>query len=129
MLAFQQGTLALSNDQPANVRQPDLHVIAAFAPRRIADCPDAPTMRELGYDLAYSIWQGMFAPVATPAAVLDRLEAACAEAVRRPAVVEGFARINTPMAFRDRRALAAFVAAESGKFRALIEATGMRQAE
>ncbi len=129
MLAFQQGTLALFSDQPATVRQHNLHTIAVFAPERLAEFPDAPTLRELGYDLTYAIWTGIFAPAATPAAVLDRLEAACATAMRRPAVSEGLRRIDTPVVYRDRRTLATFLAAENEKYRALIEASGMRQAE
>jgi tripartite-type tricarboxylate transporter receptor subunit TctC len=129
MLAFQQGALALFSDQPANIRQHDLHPIAAFAPQRMADFPEVPTMRELGHDLAYSIWQGIFAPAATPVPVLERLEAACAAALANPAVIAGLRRIDTPPLFRDRAALAAFVAAESARYRDLIEATGMRRAE
>jgi tripartite-type tricarboxylate transporter receptor subunit TctC len=129
MLAFQQGTLALFSDQPATVRQHGLHTIAVFAPQRLPEFPDAPTMRELGHDLSYAIWTGVFAPAATPAAVLDRLEAACAAAVRRPSVIEGLKRIDTQVVYRDRRALAAFLAAENEKYRALIESAGMRQAE
>lgn len=129
MLAFQQGTLALFSDQPATVRQHGLHTIAVFAPARLPEFPDAPTLRELGYDLTYAIWTGIFAPAATPAAVLDRLEAACATAMRRPAVAEGLRRIDTPVAYRDRRDLAGFLAAENAKYRALIETAGLRQAE
>ncbi|MBX9699419.1 MAG: tripartite tricarboxylate transporter substrate binding protein [Acetobacteraceae bacterium] len=129
MLAFQQGALALFSDQPGTVRQHDLHVIAVFAPQRSADFPDAPTMRELGFDLSYAIWTAIFAPAATPVPVLERLEAACAAALRRPAVTEGLKRLDTPPVFRDRRALAAFLAEENVRYRDLIEAAGMRQAE
>jgi tripartite-type tricarboxylate transporter receptor subunit TctC len=129
MLAFQQGVLALFNDVPATVRQQDLHVVAVFTPERLADFPEAPTMRELGHDLAFSIWQGFFAPKGTPEPLLARFEAACEAALKRPAVVEGLARIVTPIRWRDRRGLAEFLAAENAKLRDLIEAAGLRQAE
>jgi tripartite-type tricarboxylate transporter receptor subunit TctC len=129
MLAFQQGALALFSDVPATVRQHDLHVIAAFAPERIADFPDVPTMRELGHDLSFSIWQGIFAPAATPEPMLVRLEGACAAALSARPTIEGLARINTPARYRDRHALTAFLAQESQRFRELIETSGLRQAE
>ncbi|MBY0334296.1 MAG: tripartite tricarboxylate transporter substrate binding protein [Acetobacteraceae bacterium] len=129
MLAFQQGVLALFSDVPATVRQHDLHVIATFTPERVPEFPEAPTLRELGHDLGFFIWQGFFAPKGTPEPVLDRLEAACEAVLKRPAVAEGLARIVTPVRWRNRRDLAAFVAAESAKYRELIEAAGLRQAE
>jgi hypothetical protein len=37
--------------------------------------PDVPTLKELGYDVEFSIWVGLFAPKGTPDAVITRLRA------------------------------------------------------
>lgn len=129
MVAFQQGSVAVFSDQPAVIRQHGLHAIAVFAPERTPELPGVPTMRELGHDLRYTIWQGLFAPAGLAPPLLARLEAACAAAVRTPAVIDGLARIQMPLVVRDAPGLAAFLAVESEKFAALIEATGMRRAE
>ncbi len=129
MVAFQQGSVAVFSDQPAVVRQHGLHAIAVFAPARTVEFPDTPTMRELGFELSYSIWQGIFAPAATPPAVVARLEAACGAVMREPGMIAAFARVQMPIEYRGAADFAVFMAAESDKFRRIIEQTGMRSAE
>jgi len=129
MVAFQQGSVALMNDHPSSVKANGLHAIAVLSAERLADFPEAPTLRELGHDIVLSIWHGLFAPAATPPALLARYDAACAEAVRSPAVQAGHARIQTPLVYRNQRDFGEFVAAEAARFRTIIEANNLRQTE
>jgi tripartite-type tricarboxylate transporter receptor subunit TctC len=129
IFAMQQGGVSVLSDQPATVRPNDLHVLAVFAPERLPEFPDAPTLRELGHDLSFSIWQGLFAPAGTPAATIARYEAACAKAVRSPAFRAGMERIQTPVVHRDAAAFAALVARDAERMRTMIEEGGLRQAE
>ena len=129
MLAFQQGQVQLFTDQTLLIRQYDLHPIAFLTEARNPDFPDTPTMREAGYDLVYTIWSGLYAPAGTPEPVMARLEAACERSIRHPEVVAGMARVAQPILYRNRADFAAFSRSESEKFRALIEAAGLRSAE
>lgn len=129
MLAFQQGQVQLFTDQTLLIRQYDLHPIAFLTERRNPDFPNVPTMREAGYDLVYTIWSGLYAPAGVPEAMMARLEAACERAIRHPDVVAGMARVAQPILYRNRTDFAAFTRSESEKFRALIEAAGLRSAE
>lgn len=129
MLAFQQGQVQLFTDQTLLIRQYGLHPIAFLTETRNPDFPDVPTMREAGYDLVYTIWSGLYAPAGTPEPVLARLEAACERTIRHPDVVAGMTRVAQPILYRDRADFAAFSRAESEKFRALIEAAGLRAAD
>ena len=129
IFAMQQGGVAVLSDQPATVRPNDLHVLAVFAPERLPEFPDAPTVRELGHDLSFSIWQGLFAPAGTPPAVLARYEAACAKAVRSQAFRAGMERIQTPVVHRNAAEFAALVARDAERMRTMIEEGGLRQAE
>jgi tripartite-type tricarboxylate transporter receptor subunit TctC len=45
---------------------------------------DAPTLKELGYDVEYYLWIGLFAPRATPAPVVKALREAVRQAVEDP---------------------------------------------
>ncbi len=49
---------------------------------------DVPTFREAGYDIEGAGWYGVYAPAATPADVVDRLNAAIVAAVNAPATKE-----------------------------------------
>jgi len=129
MHAFAQGTVALFNDQAILIRQYDLHAIASLTEARVPDFPDAPTMRELGHDLVFGIWSGIYAPAGTPPEMVARVEAACRRTMETSAVREGLQRIAQPVRFRGSRDFAAFTRDESEKFRTLIDAAGMRQAE
>lgn len=129
MLAFQQGQVQLFTDQTLLIRQYDLHAIAFLTERRNPDFPEVPTMREQGYDLVYTIWSGLYAPAGTPEPVMARLEAACERTMRHPEVVAGMNRVAQPILYRNRADFAAFSRSESEKFRALIEAAGLRTAE
>jgi tripartite-type tricarboxylate transporter receptor subunit TctC len=129
MLAFQQGTIHLFSDQSVLVRQFNLHPIAVYAEQRMPEYPATPTLRELGYDLVHSIWTGLYVPAGTPEEVVARLDRACERVMQAPAVVEGLTRVAQPILYRGRREFAGFTASEAAKFRALIEAAGIRQAE
>ncbi len=47
-----------------------------------------PTFREAGYAIEGAGWYGMYAPAATPADVVERLNGAVVAAVRSPAIKE-----------------------------------------
>lgn len=60
-----------------HVRSGKLRVLAVIGDRRVADLPDVPTMAQAGFpDPEFNMpsWIGMFAPSATPPAVLDKLQ-------------------------------------------------------
>ena len=40
--------------------------LACFGAQRAPALPDVPTMKELGYDIEFYLWVGMFAPKGTP---------------------------------------------------------------
>jgi tripartite-type tricarboxylate transporter receptor subunit TctC len=47
--------------------------LAMFGDKRSKALPDVPTMKELGYNLEYYLWVGMFAPKGTPDKVVTHL--------------------------------------------------------
>lgn len=53
-----------------------LRPLAVTSPKRLANFPDVPTVAELGYPgFEAATWSGLVAPVGTPKAVVDRLNA------------------------------------------------------
>jgi len=126
IIALLRGDVSIYADLPGPLRMNNLQAVGVMAEARTAEFPDVPTLREQGFDLVYSIWAGIFAPAATPPAFLARAQAACERALRAPAVVEGFGRISTPIVFRGQTDFAAYWATELEKFRAIVQATGIR---
>jgi tripartite-type tricarboxylate transporter receptor subunit TctC len=50
-----------------------LRALACFSAQRAASLPDVPTLKELGYDVEFSLWVGVFAPKNTPADAINVL--------------------------------------------------------
>jgi tripartite-type tricarboxylate transporter receptor subunit TctC len=129
VMAMQQGSVLMLTAEANLVHQYGLHPIAVFAEKRMPQYPDAPTMREQGHDLVFPLWTGLYAPAGTPEATLARLDEACGRVLRTPSVAEGMARVAHPIRYLGRQEFAAFTRAEAEKYKAIIEAAGMRQAD
>ena len=57
----------------AQIKAGKLRALACFSAKRAAALPDVPTCKELGYDVEFSIWVGLFAPKGTPDAVITQV--------------------------------------------------------
>jgi tripartite-type tricarboxylate transporter receptor subunit TctC len=85
-----------------------LRVLAVSGSQRLASLPDVPTFAELGYpSLTFEEWFGVFVPARTPAATVDRLARAIADAIASPAVGDTLKKLDYapfvvgPAAFAD----------------------------
>jgi len=62
-----------------------LRVLAQTGENRAASAPDVPSFKELGYPmLAFPGWYGIFAPVGTPAELVNRYNDVIVKAIRTP---------------------------------------------
>lgn len=61
-----------------------LKVLAISSEERIAELPNVPTFKELGYDFVGTYWNGMVAPAGTPQPIVDKLSTAIREVVKSP---------------------------------------------
>lgn len=59
-------------------------ILAISSEKRLAELPDVPTFKELGYPIVTAFWNGVFAPQGTPKAVVDKLSALAREVVASP---------------------------------------------
>ena len=59
-----------------HIKSGKLRALASFGGARSKVLPDIPTLKELGYDVEYYLWVGLFAPKGTPAPVIATLGAA-----------------------------------------------------
>lgn len=82
-----KGDIDFGSTALASIRGLNLRVLVVFAEKRQANWPDIPTARELGVpDPVPPGFNGVFGPRGLPAHVKQRLEEACAKAVRGPKV-------------------------------------------
>lgn len=78
-----------------------IRALATFGAKRLADFPDVPTLKELGFDVEYYLWAGLFAPRQTPPDVVRTLRTAVAKSVEDPEFKAAMAKVKTPIAYQD----------------------------
>ena len=110
------------------IREGRLRALAVTTGERLPFLPEVPTVAESGFEgFDVNDWVAMWAPAATPAPVLDRLNAALNEALRDPArrdrLLNGLGVLPTG---GSREELARFVAEQRTAMREVVRAENIR---
>jgi len=84
-----------------HVKAGKLRALATWGATRLAALPEVPTLKELGYDVEYYLWAGLFAPRGIPPAVFKTLRDGTRQAVQDPEFKSAMEKIQTPIAYQD----------------------------
>jgi tripartite-type tricarboxylate transporter receptor subunit TctC len=102
-----------------------LRILAVSGAERSPLAPSIPTFREQGLTSTDVVgWVGVFAPAGTPKAVVDRLSAAIAQAVRTPAIREKYLALGVEPTGTTPEELAAIMAADTARWAPIVKASG-----
>ncbi len=111
----------------SHVRAGKLRALAVAGRRREPSLPDVPTMEEAGVkDLRAVSWDGLFAPRATPAAILDRTNAAVQATLAMPEIRKSWAEQGGRVDAESRADFARFVGDEIERWSAVVKAANIR---
>src|SRR5262249_10517904 len=101
-----------------------LRALASFSPQRAASLPDVPTLKELGYNVEFSLWVGVFGPKGTPSPIVKTI----GEAVKKAAASDQFKtailNIGDEAAYLAQAAFAKFGEEEAKRVEAAVQAIG-----
>ena len=96
---------------------------------RIKALPDAPTLDEQGLKgFQVVVWHGIYAPKGTPAAVLDKVNAAVRSALKDPVVQQRMAELGAeivPEAKQTPEGLRSWLKAETDRYGTMIRQAGV----
>jgi len=110
------------------IRAGRIRAIALPAEQRAAVLPNVPTFAEAGLpDFTAFAWQGVVVPAGTPAATVDKINAAIVAALKDPGVVKQMQDLGLEPMGDSRAGFAAFVAREQAKWGELIRAHHITQ--
>ena len=121
--------VALADAPPVSghLKAGKIRALAVTSAKRLAEYPDVPTMAEAGVpDLEVRLWSGLFAPAATPAAIVKKLEKELMEIVRLPDVNDRLKGLAVDPAGSTSAEFARMIAAELPRWAAIARAANIR---
>ncbi len=132
MVALQSGQLMAGADSTGwapHVEAGKLRVLNTWGEKRLAKFPDAPTLKELGYDIVQNSPFGIGAPKGTPPEVVKRLHDAFKQAMEEPSYVASLAKYDMLPDYKSSAQYTAFAQETMAKEKVLIEKLGLAKGQ
>lgn len=107
-----------------HIRSGKARALACFSAKRAASLPDVPTLKELGYDVEFSLWVGLFAPKGTPANAVTRLREETRKAVANEQFTKAIQNIGDVVAYLDQPDFAKFWDEDARRVEAAVQSIG-----
>ncbi len=101
-----------------------VRVLAHWGDVRLVALPGVKSLKELGTDVDYAQWSGLFVPAATPTDVVDRLRAAARAAAGDAKVREVLLTAGSPIQYLDAADFQRYVEADAVKMREVVRKVG-----
>ncbi len=108
----------------SHVKAGRLRPIVSWGAKRHEAFPQVPTFKELGYDIEYYIWAGMFAPKSTPEPVMKTLRDAVRKAVEDADFKATMQKIDSPIQYLDAPEFAKYWATDAKRLAEAVKAVG-----
>src|SRR6266702_2632280 len=122
-----QMVFGTASDMIRHSKSGNIRLLAVSGEKRAPQLPDLPAVAELYPGFRTDTWNGFFAPIETPRAVIERVAQEVAKAARDPRIIERLNKIgvdalgNTPAEFTAR------IRSEAPLWRDAVNAAGIKQ--
>ncbi|HEY1329053.1 MAG TPA: tripartite tricarboxylate transporter substrate binding protein [Casimicrobiaceae bacterium] len=107
-----------------HVKGGKVRVLAHWGNARLVTLPDVQSLKELGTNVDYAQWSGIFVPAATPEPVVEKLRAAARAAANDPKVKETLLTAGSPVQYLDAPEFAQYVENDATKMRNVVQKIG-----
>src|SRR6266508_2190554 len=122
-----QLTFEASSPLLPHIRDGRLRALAVLSKARLADLPDVPSAAESGYPtLAATTWTGLFAPAATDAAIVNKLNGALNEGLKSPALKAALGKVGNVPLGGPPDALARMLVSEHERWAPIVKALNLK---
>ena len=108
----------------AQMKAGKLRPLACFGGQRAPALPDVPTMKELGYDVEFYLWVGLFAPKGTPGNVITTMRDATRKAVQADQFKTAMKNLGQDVAYLDQQEFKAFWDADARRVEDAVRQIG-----
>jgi tripartite-type tricarboxylate transporter receptor subunit TctC len=106
------------------IRGGKMRALAGWGTERLKLLPDLPTFKELGYDVEFYIWSGVFAPAATPSPVATRLREVVKTAATSQEFRNAMEKVSTPVSYLDAPEFAKYWERDARRLAVAVEKIG-----
>jgi tripartite-type tricarboxylate transporter receptor subunit TctC len=110
-----------------HIRAGKVQPLAVSSAKRTKSLPDVPTFKELGYDLEYYFWVGIFAPKGTAGPIVNTLREGLNKAAHSKQFLDTLENLGQELAYMDQPEFAAFWAVDAKRQEDAIVAIGRVQ--
>ena len=111
----------------SHIRSGKVRALAVSSAQRVKVLPDVPTFKELGYDLEYYFWVGIFAPKGVPAPIITTLRDGFNKAAHSKEFLDTLANLGQELAYMDQPEFAKFWEADAKRQEDAINSIGRVQ--
>jgi tripartite-type tricarboxylate transporter receptor subunit TctC len=111
----------------AQIKAGKVRPLALFGGTRSKSLPDLPTMKELGFDLEYYLWVGLFAPKGTPDKITTFLRDAINKAAHADQFKTALTNLGLELDYMDQAEFAKFWAEDTKRIEAAVRQIGRVQ--
>jgi len=98
--------------------------LAMFGAERAKSLPDVPTMKELGYNVEYYLWVGLFAPKGTSDNIITYLRDNIKKAAHSPQFATALTNLGQDLAYLDQPEFKAFWDADTKRIEEAVRQIG-----
>ena len=128
VVALLGGQIDAVSSGPATVLQQvkagKLRVLGHWGTAPLAALPDAPSLKDAGFNAEYAQWSGLFIPSGVPEAIAQRLRAAAKVAALDAKVKEVILNAGSPVQYQDSPEFEKYVQADATRMSAVVKRIG-----
>jgi tripartite-type tricarboxylate transporter receptor subunit TctC len=107
-----------------HVKAGTIRLLGGWGARRLDLLPDVPTFKELGFDVEFYIWSGVFAPAGLAPAKLEQLRTAVRRSVQDPGFLQAMGAMNTPVRHMEGAEFDRFIEQDAARMAKVVKAMG-----
>jgi tripartite-type tricarboxylate transporter receptor subunit TctC len=110
-----------------HIKSGKLRALASFGTTRSKALPDVPTLKELGYNVEYYLWVGLFAPKGTPPNIVSTLSSAIDKAANTDQFKTAIANLGLDVGYLNAADFAKFWDADAKRADEAVRSIGRVQ--
>jgi tripartite-type tricarboxylate transporter receptor subunit TctC len=128
VVALLGGQIDAVSSGPATVLQQvkagKLRVLAHWGTTPLGALPEAPSLKDAGYNAEYAQWSGLFIPKDTPEPIAQRLRASAKAAAQDSKVKDVILNAGSPVLYQDSTEFEKYVQVDAARMAAVVKRIG-----